>query len=523
MQIINLIQGTPEWHAHRAQHFNASDAPAMLGVSKYKTRTQLLDEMKSGIVKDVDAATQRRFNDGHAFEALARPLAEEIIGQELYPVTGVEGQYSASFDGLTMDETINFEHKSLNDEIRACKTAADLDEMYRVQMEQQMMIAGSIKTLFMASKWNGEQLVEKREFWYESDPALRQKIIQGWEQFAKDLAAHKPKAIKEAPKAEVIEALPAIHVQIKGEVMASNMNEYKLVAVDYIRSISTDLKDDQDFANAEQAVKFCKECEDKLEAARESALAQTASIDDLMKTIDYIKDNFRAKRLELDKLVKERKEAIKAEIVNQARAQFDECVRSLEKEIAPIRLIVPAPKFAEAAKNKRTLASLHDAIDTETAAAEMEAFRIAALVRGNLNASNDIRKDYGFLFSDLQAIVYKPLDDFNLLVASRVNEHKQAEAQRIESERERIRIEEERKAAVKIAAIPERVATAQAVVTAAPGAITNMDAAIAGDMETVRGGLPSDDEIICHLAAYYGVHKAEVIDRLCSMDLAERI
>lgn len=523
MKIVNLIQGTPEWHAHRAQHFNASDAPAMLGVSKYKTRTQLLDEMKSGIVKDVDAATQRRFNDGHAFEALARPLAEEIIGQELYPVTGVEGKYSASFDGLTMDESINFEHKSLNDEIRACQAAADLDEMYRVQMEQQMMISGSIKTLFMASKWDGEQLVEKREFWYESDPALRQKIIQGWEQFSKDLAAHKPKAIKEAPKAEVIEALPAIHVQIKGEVMASNMNEYKLVAVDYIRSISTDLKNDQDFANAEQAVKFCKECEDKLEATRESALAQTASIDELMKTIDYIKDNFRAKRLDLDKLVKERKEAIKAEIVAKARAQFEEQVSSLEKEISPIRLIVPAPKFAEAAKNKRTLASLHDAIDTETAAAEMEAFRIAALIRGNLNASAEIRKDYGFLFSDLQSIVYKPLDDFNLLVASRVNEHKQAEAMRLEAERERIRIEEERKAAVKIAAIPEHVATAQAVVTAAPGAITNMDAAIAGDMETVRGGLPSDDEIIRHLAAYYGVHKAEVIDRLCSMDLAERI
>jgi len=38
MKIVNLIQGTPEWHAHRAQHFNASDAPAMLGASTNQIR-----------------------------------------------------------------------------------------------------------------------------------------------------------------------------------------------------------------------------------------------------------------------------------------------------------------------------------------------------------------------------------------------------------------------------------------------------------------------------------------------------
>ena len=29
MQIHDLLQGSPEWHAHRASHFNASDAPAI--------------------------------------------------------------------------------------------------------------------------------------------------------------------------------------------------------------------------------------------------------------------------------------------------------------------------------------------------------------------------------------------------------------------------------------------------------------------------------------------------------------
>ena len=80
MQIVNLVQGSPEWHAHRAQHFNASDAPAMMGASSYRTRSELIKELATGITPEIDAVTQRRFDDGHQFEALARPLAEEIIG-----------------------------------------------------------------------------------------------------------------------------------------------------------------------------------------------------------------------------------------------------------------------------------------------------------------------------------------------------------------------------------------------------------------------------------------------------------
>jgi hypothetical protein len=40
VKIHNLIQGSPQWLAYRAQHFNASDAPAMMGVSPYKSRAE---------------------------------------------------------------------------------------------------------------------------------------------------------------------------------------------------------------------------------------------------------------------------------------------------------------------------------------------------------------------------------------------------------------------------------------------------------------------------------------------------
>ena len=44
MKTLDLIQGSPEWLAARAQYFTASEAPAMLGLSKYKTRQELLRE-----------------------------------------------------------------------------------------------------------------------------------------------------------------------------------------------------------------------------------------------------------------------------------------------------------------------------------------------------------------------------------------------------------------------------------------------------------------------------------------------
>ena len=71
-QIVNLVQGTPEWAAHRAKHLNASDAPAMLGVSPYKSRAQLLKEYATGIAMEIDEATQRRFDDGHRFGGILR-------------------------------------------------------------------------------------------------------------------------------------------------------------------------------------------------------------------------------------------------------------------------------------------------------------------------------------------------------------------------------------------------------------------------------------------------------------------
>ena len=143
----NLVQGSEAWHAYRATHFNASDAPAMLGISPYKTRTQLLHELHTGLAPEVDAATQSRFDAGHAAEAAARPIAEQEVGEDLYPVVGSEGKLSASFDGLTMDGRIVWEHKLMNVDLADSLSRGIIPDSYRPQLEQQLMVSGADSTI----------------------------------------------------------------------------------------------------------------------------------------------------------------------------------------------------------------------------------------------------------------------------------------------------------------------------------------------------------------------------------------
>lgn len=428
MKIHDLIQGSPEWHAHRATHFNASDAPAMMGCSPYMNRTQLLQRMKTGIGQEVDAATQRRFDDGHRFEALARPLAEEIIGEDLYPVTGSEGELSASFDGLTMAEDIAFEHKTLNDDLRAAMTTMDgaaLPLQYRVQMEQQCLVSGCSKILFMATKWEGDTLAERREAWYLPDLELRAKIVAGWKQFAADLAKYTPAEVVAEVVGRTPETLPAIRIELTGAVTASNLGAFKVHALEVIEAINTDLQTDQDFADAEKAVKWCGDVEERLAAAKQHALSQTDSIDAVFRMMDEIAAEVRSKRLNLTNKVKAEKENRRGEIVAGGITGLRDHVSSLNARLGKSYMPAIPADFAGAIKGKKSLDSMKDAVSTVLANAKIEANRVADLIDANLKAIAAAGHDT--LFPDVAQLVLKAADDLAAVISSRIAAHKAAD------------------------------------------------------------------------------------------------
>lgn len=450
MQIINVIQGSPEWAQHRATHFNASDVPAMLGVSPYKTRNQLLHEMATGIVPDVDVATQRRFDDGHRFEALARPLAEKIIGQELYPVVGSEGKLSASFDGITMDNTTIFEHKSMNAELRNMDEPESLPVHYRAQMEQQLMLSGANACLFMASAWDSDdKLIEEKHCWYQPDMVLRDQILQAWTQFAIDLKNYVPSEIVEKPVAEAIMQLPAVVINATGALSVCNLDKITPRFDAFLSEAKTSLVTDDDFANGEATAKFSRNTAKTLKLKAKEVVGQIATVSEAVRTLELYAEKFDKLGLLLEKAVKEQKEAIKAKIVGDARHAFLNHVNALYEETKPIEIPVTQPDFAGSMKGMRTIASLHNAVNTELANAKIAADAAAKDIRGKLAWLKVAYVGYELLFHDLQNLVAKPMDDFQLAVTSRIEGQKKAEADKLETERKRIQAEEEAKARVK--------------------------------------------------------------------------
>ena len=451
MMPVDLIQGTPEWHAHRATHLNASEASVMLGEFPNVTRTELLKVRATGIASEVSWFLQKIFDDGHRFEALARPLAEQIVGEDLYPTVGTQGKYSASFDGLTLLEDTVFEHKMLNATLREVMqpgcTGTDLPLYHQIQMEQQLMVSGAGRALFMASEWDeAGNLIEELHCWYYPNPDLRARIVAGWEQFEADVCAYVPVAVAEPVVGRAPDQLPALRIELQGMVTSSNLAEFRSHALAVLGSINRDLQTDADFANAEQTVKWAKAAEERLDAAKDHALSQTADIEAVFRTIDDVKAETRRVRLELDKLVSKRKDERRAEIVQIGRdalqAHYEQINASLGAHAIPFPGAAVAADLGLAIKGKKSLASMQDAVNTTVANAKIEASQQADRVRANVAILAE-HQAHASLFADRVALcAHKAPDDLRNLVAARIAEHQQREQARIEQERERIRYQE---------------------------------------------------------------------------------
>lgn len=474
MKTLDLIQGSPEWHAHRATHFNASDAPAMMGCSKYKTRSQLMHELHTGITPEVDASQQFRFDEGHRFEALARPLGEQVLGEDLYPVVGTEGELSASFDGLTMDESIAFEHKSLNGELRAAMTTMDgaaLPLAYRVQMEQQCAVSGCEKVLFMATKWAGDELVERREAWYVPDLKLRAQIVAGWAQFAQQLATYVPSTAPAVEKvvAEPVEALPAPFVQVTGQLaLQDNFKVFEERLRDFLATkLIREPKTDEDFVNLDAQIKAMKQGREALKSAKAQMLAQVQPVDQANKTAEMLDRLLQENCSMAERLLTSEKERRRGEIVADGVKGLAAHITTLNTRLGkPYMPTVPAD-FGGAIKGKRSLASMEEAVSNELTRAKLAANEIADRIQVNLTTLREQATEVAFLFPDTAQIVLKAPDDLATLVKARIGEHQMKEQARIDADRERIRKEEAARIEREQEADRQRIAREQAAQAAA--------------------------------------------------------
>jgi len=484
MKTLNLVQGSPEWIAARRKYRTASEASMMKGAHKTK-RNELLHLKATGTDKEFSQWVQKNLLDqGHKVEALARPMAEAIIDDELFPVIGVDDDdyLLASFDGLTMDEAIAWECKSWNEDKVASVRANICPKEDIWQVIQQLVVSGAEKCLYMVTDGTPENTVH---LWVYLTPVEEQALIASWKQFDVDLANYVLPETNKPVIAEAVKELPAVTVHVKGELTLCNLDDVTPQFDKFLNNAITKFETDEDFANAEAQAKVARSAAKKCEAAANSVIDQMLTVSDAVRTLREYRDKLNALGLAQEKSVKSEKQRIKESLIAKGNEKFNAFMAVIHTELSPIQLVVVCPDFASSVKNKRTMASLTDAVDTELSECKIKANEVATLVRANLKLINEKAVNHKFLFNDLQQIIHADALSFSAFVESRIARHVAKEQERLEVERERIRLEEEEKAQ---AAVVEKEVPATTQ--------TKVDISPASDVEE------SEDSIIFTPLAY---------------------
>lgn len=420
----------------------------MMGFSPHMKRNELLRMKKTATAVEFSQWVQDNLLDkGHEVEEATRPYAETVVGDDLYKVTGrvvYEGlALLASFDGLTMDETTPWECKLWNAELVRAVEGGEIPPANWPQLEHQLLVCGGRKMLFTVSLDGTEE--NTRKLWYVSDPKRREQLIAGWKQFDIDLEAYVPVEVTPTPVAAPVKTLPALNWKLDGLKLTSNLPVFKAAAAKLVDDSKKELKTDQDFADAEAMVKAFQTAEDKIALVKEQVIGEIHDVAQFTRDLGEIGELIRQARLNREKQVTARKAGIRIEIVDKAKVAFAAHLASLNERLGKPFMPPVASDFAGVMKNKRTIASLQDAVDTEMARVKIESNAIADRIQINLKTIDDQASEFKFLFADTATIVQKSAEDLNTLVQHRISQHKAETKAKEDAERERIRAEEKAK------------------------------------------------------------------------------
>lgn len=139
--LYKLIQGTQEWHEHRAKYRNASETAAVMGVSPWQTPYELwLVKTGRSVTKETEA-----MRHGTATELAARAAFELESGLIMQPLVMVDGDYSASLDGITLagDTIVEIKcpYRGQTSELWQTVHTSSVPAHYMLQVQHQLMVS----------------------------------------------------------------------------------------------------------------------------------------------------------------------------------------------------------------------------------------------------------------------------------------------------------------------------------------------------------------------------------------------
>ena len=143
-----------------------------------------------------------------------------------------------------------------------------------------------------------------------------------------------------------------LNVQVRGEIVHSNLSDFCEGVRSYLAQIQRDLKTDADFGLAEVQVKHLSDTEAKVKLTKEKALAGALPLQQLLSALDDAAGEIRDARLNLEKQIKTRKETLKGELIAEYVAKIVHPWRDCYER-----------NCQEAVKGKRTIETMRSALE----------------------------------------------------------------------------------------------------------------------------------------------------------------
>lgn len=168
------------------------------------------------------------------------------------------------------------------------------------------------------------------------------------------LPAEAPPTTTTDEGAEAAGELVPLIIEAKGEVISSNFAAFSDAVRLRLAQINRSLTTDEQFAQADLDAKAIAGAEGALKEAKKKALADAEQLHALFDQIDGLSGDLAAARLELERQIKQRKEEVRREILDELMAGFDEIEASGAKSAF-------RGSVAAAMKGKRTFDSMKKA------------------------------------------------------------------------------------------------------------------------------------------------------------------
>ena len=143
-----MEQNSDTWYQWRREGIGASDAPVIMGKSKYQTREDLfLEKTGQAEPKPVNSFITEL---GHRFEPRARAYVNLMLDMEYQPQVVEMEAYKwlrASLDGWDDPDVLEIKYVGL-EKITKARDEDEIPEDHWIQVQHQMMVTGAIKCLY---------------------------------------------------------------------------------------------------------------------------------------------------------------------------------------------------------------------------------------------------------------------------------------------------------------------------------------------------------------------------------------